>query len=135
MPGPGKTAAELQLEALRQLKQSQARRKPLPPPTPKPTSLPAPPSAPAAPTPFELSDGAPVRQKRKGPALDLSAAQWKRLRERQRQHKEFRRRKDMGDWAAELLLALPPGVAALSAAAKQELFRKMREWAEARGLR
>jgi hypothetical protein len=41
----------------------------------------------------------------------------------------------MGDWAAELLLALPPEAHKLSAAAKQELWRKMREWAEARGLR
>jgi hypothetical protein len=132
MAGPGKTAAELQLEALRQLKQTQARRKP----TPAPTAKAAAPKAPAPETAaFELSEQGSDPAKRRGPALVLSAQQWKRLRERQREHKEFRRRKDMGDWAAELLLALPPGVAALSLAAKQELFRKMRDWAEARGLR
>lgn len=132
MPGPGKTPAEQQLEALRQLKQTQARRKPTPAPAPKAAT-------PASVAPgvenFELTERPATPAKKRGPALTLSPQQWKRLRERQREHKEFRRRKDMGDWAAELLLALPAGVAGLSQAAKQELFRKMREWAEARGLR
>jgi hypothetical protein len=132
MAGPGKTPAEMQLEALRQLKQTQARRKPTPAPAPK---APTPAAPPATGVSFELSEQGAAPPKKKGPALALSASQWKRLRERQREHKEFRRRKDMGDWAAELLLALPPGVAALSPAAKEELFRKMRDWAEARGLR
>ncbi len=127
-----RTAAEQQIEALRQLKQAAPRRKAVPPPALKP----APPASPATPIGFELSDApAALTAKKKGPNLPLSPAQWRRLRERQREHQEFKRRRDMGDWAAELLLALPPQAHRLGEEARAELFRKMREWAEARGLR
>lgn len=128
-----RTAAELQIEALRQLKQTQPRRKALPAPAAKPAAAP---KAAVGPTAgFELSESAAPRSKRRGPQLPLSSGQWARLRERQREHHEFRLRRDMGDWAAELLLALPPGVHALSAEAKAELFKRMQEWAAARGAR
>ena len=60
---------------------------------------------------------------------------WRRLRQRQADTKEFRSRRDMGDWAAALLLALPPGAHALGKEARAELLRRLAEWAEARGLR
>lgn len=127
-----RTQAEQQIEALRQLKQTQARRKPTPPPTaPKPAPSPASAEAPS----FELSEQPVKAAKKSGPSLPLSLAQWRRLRERQRESAEFRRRRDMGDWAAELLLALPAGASKLSPAGKEELLRKLREWGEARGLR
>lgn len=134
MKKEARTAAELQIEALRQLKQTQPRRKALPAPAAKPAA----PTTPQAPwvSGFELSEStAPRPRKRSGPQLPLSASQWVRLRERQREHHEFRLRRDMGDWAAELLLALPPGVHALSAEAKAELFKRMHDWAAARGTR
>lgn len=125
-----RTPAEAQIEALRQLKQAQARRKlargeRLPP---------APPAAPAQGPVFELSEQPPRPARKAGPSLPLSAETWRRLRERQAQHREFRRRRDMGEWAARLLLALPPGTAALPEAARQELFARMAEWAKSRGL-
>jgi hypothetical protein len=138
MKREARTPAELQIEALRQLKQGQARR---PPPAKPPQAPVAAAGASAVPSPaarpaFELSEQpAPATLKRRGPELPLSPALWRRLRERQREHREFKRRRDMGDWAAELLLALPPGCAALAPEARTELFNRMREWAEARGLR
>lgn len=127
-----RTQAEQQIEALRQLKQTQSRRKPAPPPS-------VPKAPPAVPMPdaasFELSEQPVKAPKKSGPSLPLSLAQWRRLRERQRESGEFRRRRDMGDWAAELLLALPAGASKLSPAGKEELLRKLREWGEARGLR
>jgi hypothetical protein len=132
-----RTPAELQMEALRQLKQTQSRRPAVAPPKARPAeSAPRTDATAAPPNGFELSErGATAPAKKAGPALPLSPELWRRLRERQREHHEFRRRREMGDWAAELLLALPPEAHKLSTAAKQELWRKMREWAEARGLR
>lgn len=131
MKKEARTPAELQMDALRQLKQTQSRRKP----APAPKAATAPESPAKVSTVFELTEKQPVAAKRKAPALTLSPALWRRLRERQREHQEFKRRREMGDWAAELLLALPPHSHKLNAAAKEELWRKMREWAGARGLR
>jgi hypothetical protein len=132
-----RTAAEQQIEALRLLKQTQAKRRPVAAPGARaaaPAEKPA--AAPAtASAPFELSENVGASAPRKtGPSLPVSAATWRRLRERQRQHHEFRRRRDMGDWAAELLLALPPGVAGMGEAARADLFDQLQKWAKARGL-
>lgn len=125
-----RTQAELQIEALRQLRQTQARSKPSPAPK---AIAPKTEAAPAA-SSFELSERA-APAKRKGPSLPLSVELWRRLKERQREHHEFKRRREMGDWAAELLLAMPPQAHKLPAAAREELLQKIREWAELRGLR
>ena len=136
------TAAEQQIEALRQLKQGQGKRKaaPLPaapkavaPPLPASQQAARPVGAPLAPA-FELSEGQAPRARREGPALPLSVETWKRLRHRQRETKEFKGRREMAEWAAELLLALPPQTHKLSPAARADLFQRMQEWAKARGL-
>jgi hypothetical protein len=139
MKSPARTPAELQIEALRQLKQSQARR-PVPVKAAKPdggaASIPVVPRQSPSKPGFELHEQAPPTPiKRLGPSLPLSPESWRRLRERQREHREFKRRRDMGDWAARLLLALPPGTAGLPEEARAELLSRMRTWAEARGLR
>ena len=132
MKKEARTPAELQMEALRQLKQTQNRRKPLAAPKAIAT---AEPQARLA-TAFELTERTvSTAPKRKAPSLSLSPALWRALRERQSEHQEFKSRREMGDWAAELVLALPPHSHKLNPAAKEELRRKMREWAGARGLR
>ena len=124
-----RTAAEQQIELLKQMKDAKAKRKPLPPPAA------AQPAAQAA-AAFELAEGPrPLRAKAKGPALPLGKETWRRLRDRQAATHEFRSRREMGDWAAELLLALPPGAHRLGEPARAELLTRLREWAEARGLR
>jgi hypothetical protein len=129
-----RTAAEQQIELLRQMKDAKSKRKPTPPPSQGPTSpLPADPFPVPA---FELGERPrPPRTKSKGPALPLSKETWRLLRERQAATHEFSSRRDMGDWAAWLLLALPPGARSLSDESKAELLRRLAEWAEARGLR
>ena len=137
-----RTAAEQQIELLRQLKESKAKRKAVAPAPLRAASvsteaaLPEPLIEGEAPRSgaFELIE-APRKPKAAGPSLPLSRDTWKRLRERQAQAKEFPNRKAMGDWAAELLLALPPQASRLDREAKAELFKRLREWAEARGLR
>jgi hypothetical protein len=76
-----------------------------------------------------------ARVKAAGPSLPVSRQNWQRLRARQAEAKEFANRRAMGDWAAELLLALPPQASHLDREAKEELFKRLREWAAARGLR
>jgi hypothetical protein len=149
MKRPPLTAAEQQIEALRNLKQAQAKRKAKPVP-PAPPAVPAPvparlqaampvglapgeADAPAGQA-FELSEGSRPKAKLDGPALPLSPQVWRRLRARQREHREFKRRREMGDWAAELLLALPPHAHKMGDASRQDLFDRLREWAQARGL-
>ena len=143
-----RTAAEEQIEALKQLKDAKARRKPAPlPPTPRPV---APPQAPhlVAATPiheqappsgasgFELSESErPAPKAKLGPQLPVSAETWRRLRERQRETREFKKRREMGEWAAALLLALPPQASKLGPEAQAELFKRMNDWCRARGLR
>jgi hypothetical protein len=137
-----RTAAEQQIEMLRQMKDAKGKRKPTPTPAasastadgrPAHTLVPQTGQAPA---PFELAEGPrPLRAKAKGPALPVGKETWRRLRERQAETQEFRSRREMGDWAAELLLALPPGAHRLGGDARAELLKRLREWAEARGLR
>lgn len=144
-----RTSAELQIEALKQLKEAKSRRKPAPlPPVPrpvaplvpakleaaKPLSEMAPPLGQAH---FELSEGErPQAVKAKSaPHLPVSVDTWRRLRLRQRETREFKKRKDMGEWAAALLLALPPQASKLGPEARLELFKRMDEWCRARGLR
>ena len=123
-----RTAAEQQIEMLRQMKEAKTKRKPPPPAAP-------PPARPQGPG-FELDEGPrQPKPKAKGPGLPLTKETWRRLRERQTATREFRTRRDMGEWAAALLLALPPGAYQLGDEAKTELLRKLAEWAEARGLR
>ena len=139
----GRTAAEEQIELLKQMKEARLKRKPAPlPAAPKAAVLSQGPSAAAQPLAvgaapsgaaggFELAEDASARPKarlRAQHALPVSKDVWKQLMLRQRGSREFRRRRDMGDWAAQLLLALPPGVQALSAQARAELFKRMREW-------
>ncbi|HTB33860.1 MAG TPA: hypothetical protein VK842_03290 [bacterium] len=124
-----RTAAEQQIEMLRQMKESKSKRKPTPPPAPAPAAQPARPA-------FELNEAQrPARVKTKGPSLPLSKETWRLLRQRQSDTHEFRSRRAMGDWAAALLLALPPGAHGLGEEAKAELLRRLAEWADARGLR
>ncbi|HXC63598.1 MAG TPA: hypothetical protein VNZ67_04530 [bacterium] len=136
-----RTAAEQQIELLKQMKDAKAKRKPLPPPVAGPPAAERPSQGPlplgAQPSaPFELAEGARApRAKAKGPALPLGKETWRLLRERQASTHEFRSRREMGDWAAALLLALPPGAHRLGEPARAELLTRLREWAEARGLR
>jgi hypothetical protein len=136
-----RTAAEQQIELLRQLRAAKPKARQAAPAAAHPSGAPdrlGPAAEGPAPTggAFEIVDGPPQpRPKQAGPSLPVSREQWKRLRERQSASKEFRTRKAMGDWAAELLLALPPQCSRLEADARGELFKRMREWAEARGLR
>jgi hypothetical protein len=127
-----RTAAEQQIELLRQMKEAKAKRKPAPPPQP-PSGQPERAGTPPA---FELGEAPrPERTKPKGPSLPVSKETWRLLRARQAATREFRNRRAMGDWAAALLLALPPGAHGLGDAAKAELLQRLAEWAEARGLR
>ena len=111
-----RTPAEQQMEELRRLRESGGKAK-----------LPAPPAS-----KFELSES--PRKKKAVPSLTLSPALYRRLLERQKADPSFRRKRDMGDWAAELLLALPFEAHRLSPEAKAELFQRMQAWAKARGL-
>jgi hypothetical protein len=135
-----RTPAELQMEELRRLRETLAGRKPAAVPRPK---VPAP-TGPEAPRPSATSSGTVLtgleiseasKVKKSGPSLPVSKALYRQLLERQRIARAFKRRRDMGDWAAELLLALPFEAHKLSPEAKAELFKRMQEWAQARGLR
>src|SRR5580658_5647466 len=68
-------------------------------------------------------------------SLPLGREIWKRLQDRQTSTREFRSKKEMGEWAARLLLALPARAHTLDAAAREDLFRSMREWCALRGLK
>lgn len=133
-----RTPAEEQMEELRRLREGLSKRKPAAaartpaPLAPRPAgnSLTAPSSA----NGYELVE--PAKKKKKGdPSLAVSKALYRQLIERQRSQRSFKRRRDLGDWAAELVLALPFDAHKLSKEAKAELFIRMQEWAQARGLR
>jgi hypothetical protein len=153
----GRTAAEEQIEMLRKMKEDRASTKAPPPSAPAaaPFSAPAasvraavparvpgtasrgsfapPPEGNAA---FELAESGPAKPKRKsGHGLPVGRETWRRILERQRLTREFKGRKEMGEWAAQLLLNLPARAHTLDPQAREELFRRMREWCEARGLR
>jgi hypothetical protein len=105
-----KTAAQQQIEMLKRMKEGR---------------LETPPSdgsaAPAA--------GKPApRLSRSARHLPVGRETWTRLLELQASSKEFRSKKDMGEWAAALLLALPARAHSLDSEAREELFRNMREW-------
>jgi hypothetical protein len=106
------TPAELQMEELRRLRAGLAKAKAPRPPRPR----------------------AQAGKENGGAALPLSADLYRELLARQKAEKAFRSRRDMGNWAAELLLALPLATHRLSPEAKAELFQRMQAWAKARGL-
>jgi hypothetical protein len=134
-----RTPAEQQMEELRRLRETLSKRRPTAPTKPKAAVADSRPPAPKAPSGgaaalggLEISEVA--KAKKTGPSLALSPALYRQLLERQRLGRAFKRRRDMGDWAAELLLALPFEAHKLSPEAKAELFKRMQEWARARGL-
>jgi hypothetical protein len=136
-----KTPAELQMEELKRLKASAGKR-PVPPPrrVESPVS-----TGPAALRPkstgilpgaagaggYELSE----KKGKPEPALPVSRELYRRLLAKQKESKAFKRKRDMGDWAAELLLGLPFEMHRLSPEAKADFFSKMKEWAATRGLK
>lgn len=136
-----KTMAEQQIELLRQLKEAKTHKRPalVAQPvavSPMPDSLPmAGPGGGLHAGAFELVEAPRARTKAPGPSLPLSRETWKRLKERQARGREFPTRKAMGEWACALLLALPEGASRMDVEARMELFKRLREWAEARGLR
>jgi hypothetical protein len=105
-----KTTAEQQIEMLKRMKEAQLR----------------PGGAKAA---KAVPRVRPVR------SLPVGRETWRRLQDRQASTREFRGRKEMGEWAACLLLALPSRAHTLDSAAREELFRTMREWCALRGLK
>ena len=150
-----KTAAELQLEALRQLRAEKSG---------KPSaSIPAekikvreiktresgvriaPPIGEVEKAACELaevvdeSEGAVARprssaRKRQQMEIQMDARLWKQLNARIRESREFKRRQDLWDWAATLVMAFPPGAHQLSDESLEDLFRKIRHWLAARGI-
>jgi hypothetical protein len=117
------TPAERQIELLKRLKAA--------PPSADAEGVQAEPEdAGAAPTEApEETRGAPPS----GPlprALPVSEVAWRRLVARQRASREFGKLAELGEWAAELVLALPPGASRMSKAEKSELFRRMAQWCE-----
>lgn len=133
-----RTPAEEQMEELRRLREGLSKRKPVP--VARPTAVgPARPASagPVAPATsmgaYELVEPV-VKRKKADPSLVVSRELYRKLMERQRAQRSFKRRKDLGNWAAELALALPFEAHKLSAEAKAELFSRMQEWARARGL-
>lgn len=135
-----RTPAEEQMEELRRLRETVTKRKPVAPAKASAAVTPAtralPPvhgSTGSGALSFELAEAQP-KKKKEGPSLALSADLYRRVMERQRAQRSFKRRKDLGDWAAELVLALPFDAHKLSPEAKAELFKRMQEWAAARGL-
>jgi hypothetical protein len=118
-----RTPAEQQMEELRRMRETLAKRRPTEPGKAKPAGGLDPSGTREA-----------SKSKKPGPSLALGKALYRQLLERQRKDKAFKRRRDMGDWAAQLLLALPSEAHKLSPEAKADLFKRMQEWAQARGL-
>lgn len=139
-----KTPAELQLEALRKMKEEAALAPRRARPRPEAASDDVAPSIPRQAVPskapaFEIVEAAPRSPKPRAKrganhTLLVSEEMWQRLRERERMNKEFKGKAELGDWAAELLLALPKNSHRLNEEARQELFARMAAWARARGL-
>ncbi len=131
-----RTQAEQQMEELRRLRETVGKRKPAGAPqnaaghrARRAESMAA-----ISGGSFELSE-AVAKRKKDGPSLMLSKDLYRQLLLRQRESRSFKRRRDMGDWGAALILALPFEAHRLSPEAKAELFQRMQEWAQARGLR
>ncbi len=135
-----KTTAELQLDALRQMKED-ARKAP---PRTRPRIEDKKPSSglfigsgiPSKEPAFEIEEAKPKQQKVKGKvhAIPISPEMAQLLKRREKTYKEFSNRIEMGDWAAELLLALPINSHRLGKSARADLFSRMSAWAKARGL-
>jgi hypothetical protein len=67
--------------------------------------------------------------------LSVSQAAWQRLQERLKQAGlSLKARRQLGDWAVELLLAFPLADS-LSPEVKSDLFQRIGEWKAARGLK
>jgi hypothetical protein len=130
-----RTQAEQQMEELRRLRETAGKRKPAAAPKPL-RAVQGGTSEMAAVSggSFELSE-AVAKKKKDGPSLAVSKELYRQLLQRQRESRSFKRRRDMGDWGAALILALPFDAHRLSSEAKAELFQRMQEWAQARGLR
>ncbi len=135
-----RTPAEQQMEELRRMRLTASKPRAVAPKINRSSADASDPklvNAPSIPSPFaggfELSE--PLAKKQKlGPSLPLSPEIYSQIVKRQRAERSFKRRKDMGDWAAELMLALPFEAHRLSPEARQELFSRMQAWARARGL-
>lgn len=125
-----KTAAELQLEYLKKLKEQMEKGAPRPKAARREESSNAPVAAPS----MSLSAGKSPRKKKATPSLPLSAAAWKRLREEGFKKGQLKRGRELGDWAVELLLSIPYGLKDLSDESRAELFAKIRDWSNPRGL-
>lgn len=116
-----KTAAQQQIEMLQRMKQGRLRGG-LPGAAEGLEGAPEGPQAATAPAPKPKS----------GHSLPVGDAAWAKLLERQRGGREFRSKKDMGDWAAQLLLAFPPKAHRADAQGREALLRGLRAWASAR---
>jgi hypothetical protein len=107
-----KTTAEQQIELLKRMKESHLR-----------------------PDAAKAAGAKAIPRVKPARSLPVGRELWKRLQDRQASTREFRSKKEMGEWAARLLLALPARAHALDAAAREDLFRSMREWCATRGLK
>ncbi|HTB22088.1 MAG TPA: hypothetical protein VK914_05240 [bacterium] len=114
-----KTAAQQQIELLKRMKAGRLE-----------------PSAPvAAPAPRAKAKKTASPRVERVASLPLSRETWRLLLRRQAATREFRGKKDMGEWAARLVLALPAGAHSLDADAIEELFACMRAFCAEKGLR
>ena len=120
-----KTAAELQLEFLKKLKEQQsglAPRKRLQ----------------AAARAGKLSSAVQsLRASRKAPAskarkIPLSGPAWRLLKSQAIDNGRYQVNQSLGDWIVELLLNLPEGFKSLSPVQRAEVFQKVKEWVEAK---
>lgn len=117
-----KTAAQQQIELLKRMKAGR-----LAPDQPGP-------SAPAKDAVSAKKKPAPKRAER-AHSLPLGRESWDLLIRRQAATREFRGKKDLGEWAARLVLALPAGAHSLDAKTTEELFACMRAFCAEKGLR
>ena len=126
----GKTAAQEQLDHLMRLKEERER-------APRPVSQArAEERAPAKDATLRLvavPKGNAPRRSRKTVGLPMHRETWKAFLERQKAHSEFRSKRELADWVAELLMGLPKGLHQAVPEAKRELFARIAEWAKARG--
>ena len=117
-----KTPAEQQLEFLKKFRDQQRSGKL----KPGPEGLAA-----LAVTPTGLQS---PKKRRRGHGLPLGRQAWQRLRLEGVKSGRLKWNRALGDWAVELLLNMPPEMAAWSAQTKQELFAKIQEWSAGMGL-
>jgi hypothetical protein len=125
-----KTAAELQLEYLKKLKEQMEKGSPRPRAARRDESA----TAPLPSQAMSLSAAKLPKKKKTMPSLPLSVAAWKRLREEGFKKGQLKRGRELGDWAVELLLSIPYGLKDLSEESRAELFAKIRDWSNPRGL-